>query len=364
MSDQLSQGGHVIPLRTGDDDRAVLFISHRHEDKPIADTLRKFIQSRTGGQVTVYQSSSPDAEGPKQGQNLRQELRRALWLTSVLVLIYTTPEEDWSYCMWECGVAQLPEPLETRPIVLQCSDKFPSVFAEQLHVGLRKQDDIERFVTELLTDPTYFPKLGRAVTEFKPGTEPVKEAAAELYSNLQAVLPEDRSSDQEWPPYPQLTIELTNEQMERIKDAQGPAEEKLALTRKVLVEEGVVVGGDSQVGTVFHVNGFPRKPPMNGIPLRRLVESWQESTPTPTSRWLDDLAGQIRATVNDDFPVSRWQLMRGADRENSTWYGAVVRYFKRIPARRCAQIDVTFCKFRLGEDKQPQIQLCEVDADE
>jgi hypothetical protein len=23
---------------------------------------------------------------------------------------YSTRDQDWSYCMWECGVAQLPEP--------------------------------------------------------------------------------------------------------------------------------------------------------------------------------------------------------------------------------------------------------------
>ena len=97
MDKGLSEQSDVIPLRA--DDKPVLFISHRHEDRAIADVLRKFIQSRTGGRVTVFQSSSPDAEGPKQGQNVNQELRRALWHASVLVLIYTTRDQDWSYCM-------------------------------------------------------------------------------------------------------------------------------------------------------------------------------------------------------------------------------------------------------------------------
>ncbi|MGH3673669.1 MAG: TIR domain-containing protein, partial [Pseudonocardiaceae bacterium] len=102
MSDQASQPANVIALRA--DDKPVLFISHRHDDRAIADVLRRFIEARTGGRIRVFQSSSPSAKGPKQGENLTAELRRALWHASVVVLIYSTRDQDWSYCMWECGV--------------------------------------------------------------------------------------------------------------------------------------------------------------------------------------------------------------------------------------------------------------------
>lgn len=362
MSEQLAHGADVIPLKS--DDKPVLFISHRHDDKAIADALRKFVQTWTSGRIEVVQTSSADAEGPKQGKNLNQELRRSLWHAGVVVLIYTNHEQDWSYCMWECGVAQLPEPSNTRTVVLQCLDQFPDVFADQLHVGLRNEQEIEKFVNELFTDATYFPKLGRPVTDFSAGTQLVKDAAHDLYTELQKVLPTRESADDEWPGYPQLTIELTDDQLARIHDAQGSNDEKLATARQVIVEEAVVIGGDSQIGSVFGVNGFPRKPPASGVPVRKLVESWRSSSPTPSSGWIDDMCRQIRATVNNDLPAVRWQLMRGADGENTTWYGPIVRYFKRIPARRCTEIDVVFCKFRLGDDKRPRIELCEVESDD
>lgn len=155
MSDQMSRPAEVIPLRT--DEKPVLFISHRHDDRAIASVLRKFIQSRTGGRVAVFQSSSAEADGPKQGENVAEELRRALWHASVVVLIYTTRDQDWSYCMWECGVAQLPGPASTKTIVFQCADQFPMVFADQLRVGLKSEQDIETFVNDLLTDPDTSP---------------------------------------------------------------------------------------------------------------------------------------------------------------------------------------------------------------
>ena len=64
MSDPGSQTANVISLRA--DDKPVLFISHRHDDRAIADVLRRFIEARTGGRVRVFQSSSPGAKGPKQ----------------------------------------------------------------------------------------------------------------------------------------------------------------------------------------------------------------------------------------------------------------------------------------------------------
>lgn len=86
------------------DEKPVLFISHRHADRAIADTLRKFVQARTSGRISVYQSSSANADGPKHGKNLSQELRQALWRAGAVILIYTNHEQNWSYCMWECRV--------------------------------------------------------------------------------------------------------------------------------------------------------------------------------------------------------------------------------------------------------------------
>lgn len=360
MTEHLGQPAAVIPLRG--EDRPVLFISHRHDDRAIASALRKFIEARTGGRVAVYQSSSPDAEGPKQGRNLTQELRHALWHASVLVLIYTTRDQDWSYCMWECGVAQLPEPSETKTYVFQCADQFPSVFADQLRVGLRDQTSIEKFVTDLLTEPEYFPKLGRAITDFNPGTDPVREAARELYERLQEVLPGPSVADEEWPPYPQLTLELTDEQVERIRTASGTADDRLRVARQVVVEEAMVIGGDGQVGRIFSARGFPRNPSMPGIPMRNLVESWKADSPTPASRWVDAMCVQIVATTRNQFPTMRWELMRGADHMDWTWYGPVVRYVKRISSRGAEEVDVVFCKFEVDQDR-PKIGIPEVVED-
>jgi hypothetical protein len=361
MSVPGSQPANVISLRA--DDKPVLFISHRHDDRPIADVLRRFIEARTSGRVRVFQSSSPGAKGPKQGENLTAELRRALWHASVVVLIYSTRDQDWSYCMWECGVAQLPEPSTTKTVVFQCADQFPMVFSDQVRVGVRNEQDIEKFVNDLLTETDYFPKLGGAVTDFSAGTEPVQEAANELYRALQDVLPAPDDAGEEWPAYPQLTMELTDEQIERIRNAEGSAEQRLGVARQVIVEGALVTGGDGQVGRIFSARGFPRNVSMPGIPMRALVTSWAANSPTPASRWVDGMCSQIMATAHDQFPTPRWELMRGADRTDWTWYGPIVRYIKKIPRRKCTEIDIVFCKFVLDDDKRPNIRVAEIEPE-
>ncbi|MGH2707089.1 MAG: toll/interleukin-1 receptor domain-containing protein [Actinomycetota bacterium] len=341
----------------------MLFISHRHEDRALADVLRRFIEARTGGRVRVFQSSSPGAKSPRQGGNLREELQHALWHASVVVLLYTTGEQDWSFCMWECGVAQLPGPSSTKMVVFQCTDQVPMVFADQVRVGVRNEQNIEKFVNDQRTEPLYFPKLGRAVTDFNAGTEPVQEAARKLYHALQDVLPTPDDVGEEWPPYPQLTMELTDEQMERIRKAEGPAEKRLSVARQVVVEEALVTGGDGQVGRIFSARGFPRNPSMPGIPMRVLVSGWEANSPTSASRWVDGMCSQILTTALDQFPTPRWELMRGADRTDWTLYGPMVRYIKKFPRRKCTEIDVIFCKFELDDGNQPKIWVPKIELE-
>lgn len=376
MATEQAGAARLVPLRDDErahekpdekpdekhDDNAVLFISHRHEDVAIASALRTFVDGRTGGRVRVHQSSSANGTGPRQGRSVAAELRHALWHASVVVLIYTSREHDWSYCMWECGVAQLPEPSDTKIIVFQCGDHAPPVFADQLRVDVRKEVDIEKFVTDLLTDKAYFPKLGGAVTKLGAGTDPVREAARDLHARLQALVDESDSVD-EWPPYPQMTLELSDENTERIRTAEGPSEERLAAAREIVVEAGLVIGGDSQVGRIFGVPGFPRTPVVPGVPLRQLVASWKNDTATPASRWVEGLCAQVAAAVRGQFPTPRWELMRGVDDLDMTWYGPVLRYYKHISRRRCTELDVVFCKYQLDAEGRPKIGLPPLEED-
>src|SRR5512132_3483736 len=115
----------------------LLFISHKHSDSTIAQVLAAFIEERSNGIVKVHLSSSPNFQGPRFGKALNAELREALWRTEVFVLVYTSSDHDWSYCMWECGVASRPQSPNSTIIVFQCGPDVPAPFQDVLRVNVR-----------------------------------------------------------------------------------------------------------------------------------------------------------------------------------------------------------------------------------
>lgn len=142
---------------------ALLFISHKHSDRQIAEVLGRFVEERSAGRIKVHLSSSPDFQGPRFGRALNAQLREALWQTELLILVYTSSDQDWSYCMWECGMASHPQSPNTTIIVLQCGTDVPSPFQDVLRVNARNTEDIKRLTDQLLRDPNLFPSAGGAI---------------------------------------------------------------------------------------------------------------------------------------------------------------------------------------------------------
>lgn len=73
-----------------------IFISHKHSDSKIAQVLAGFLEEKSNGLVKVHLSSSPNFDGPRFGPSLNAQPRQALWSTDVLILVYTSADQDWS----------------------------------------------------------------------------------------------------------------------------------------------------------------------------------------------------------------------------------------------------------------------------
>ena len=75
-----------------------VFISHRHEYAKQVAALKSAIQDCSNGKVRVFISEDID-----HGKEWRYELEQTLRDASALLLVYGTPEEDWSWCFYEAG---------------------------------------------------------------------------------------------------------------------------------------------------------------------------------------------------------------------------------------------------------------------
>jgi hypothetical protein len=315
--------------------KPLLFISHKHVDKRIADVITRFIRMGSGGRVEVYQSSNAWAEGPQVGRNLNRELKEALWKTSVFIMVYTSPDQDWNYCMWECGVASHPQSPDTRIILFQCAGVAPTLFAEQVNVDVRKLSNLQKFTNEFLTDPDFFPRFPGPITQFQRNGQEVAAAAAELYQDLEPIIPQPGDSE-EWPAWPFLQLELGLEHVEPISKAED--NKTIDVAKRIVQKECLVTQGDDICERLFGAPSFQR-----GMTFETLTEMWKEERPGSKSKWIDALCEQIIDGSQWRFPPIVWELMQGVN--DSTWYAPVLNRVRRIPSQQCLQFDIYFYKF-------------------
>jgi hypothetical protein len=326
-------------------DKPLLFISHKHENRAIADALRNFVEMNTAGTVEVFQSSSEEAAGPRAGFSLNQELKNALWHAGAFVLIYTHPSLDWSYCMFEYGVANNPRSPESRMILFRCCDAMPALFAGQVNVNARELVDIQKFTNQLLTAPDFFPDHGEPVTQHQPNGQRVAAAAADLYQKLQAVLPPlTPASHEEWPAYPFLRLQLDMKHVEAIKNAPPP--DRLRSASHLIRTECLVTGSDKEAERLFNSPGFDR-----GMKFETLVKAWMEKEEKRDSRsqWVESLVRQVTEGARWQFPPLVWELMQGIN--GGTWYAPIVTRVRRVPNQHM-EFDIYFFKFEVDEENR------------
>jgi hypothetical protein len=326
------------------DARPLVFISHRHTDKNIADVIRKFLKSRSGGRVQIFQSSTYAAEGPQIGRNLNQQLMQNLWKAAAVILVYTTPDQDWSYCMWECGVATDPRSPDTRVILFQSGGRPPTVFADQVRVKMGELVDIQRFTNEFLTSKQFFPAYAKPMAPgFHENGSEVLDAAQELFEKLQQVAPLsiEEPPIEEWPAFPFLQLELGLDHVQTI----GKTKEKsrVAIAKKLIKQNCIIRAGDKVAEQLFGVPSLSA-----GMPFQRLIEKWLKKNPRSKSKWIDAIQSQIIDGVQWEFPQAEWELMPGLDRQS--WYAPMLTRVRKIPSKACMQFDVYFYKFSLDQE--------------
>jgi len=326
------------------DEKPLLFISHKHENRAIADALRQFIETSTAGSVEVFQSSSEQASGPRPGFSLNQELKNALWHASAFILIYTLPDRDWSYCMYEYGVANNPNSPDTRMILMRCCEAAPALFAGQVSVNARNREDIEKFVNELLTASDFFRGRDKPITQHQRKGRTVTSLSEKLWTELQSCMPSGGVRSEEWPAYPFLQLQLDIAHIDTLRNA--PAADRPRIASELIPREAIVSDYDKVAGRLFNSPAFDK-----GIKFECLIQWWTEKNDKrdTQSKWVESLSRQITDGARWQFPPLLWELMQGID--DDRWYAPIVTRVRRVPDQYY-QFDVYFFRFELESDEK------------
>jgi hypothetical protein len=323
--------GHEVV--SGTSREPTIFISHKHVDRNIADEVREFVERRSNREVTVYQSSSGESEGPELGRPLTAELKNALWKAGIVILIYTSEDQDWQWCMWECGVATNPDTPDTRIIVFQCSPETPRVFQDQVRVNARDKEDLLKFVRTFLTNTHFFPGFGRALApRLSPSSDQVRDAADELHKAMASVLP--RAEGAEWPVQPLMRLQLPLEISDKLaaESASDPG------PRIQIADVITVTSLEQHAKQIFGIAELSPATTLSGLAMR-----WTQSMPGESLDWVKDIEKQIRRASRGEIPTIHWGYVR--EIRGSGRYAPLVTRVRRIPGIQSQQFDVNLLPY-------------------
>ena len=278
----------------------VVFISHKHSDRKIAETIAQFVKNKSAGNARIHLSSSPDFEGPRFGQPINSELRHALGESDLVILVYTDDREDWSWCMWECGVAVDPsEQHVTAVVVVQCTSDVPKPFADQLRVDARDLDSIQAFVKALLSTTYFFAGRDEPMTRFAPEGSEIREFAAELHSTLADVIPTGTAAERSTPTSPFLRVRISSQAADEIRNNYLAGEGK---QNEQIIESGALIVEDEGAGALFGMQLGPQST------LGDVLTDWRmENTNSgQEAGWFVSLTDQIEAALVGKMRPITW----------------------------------------------------------
>jgi len=161
-----------------------IFISHRHDDKGIADVIRQHLLDWGISPGDIFQSSAV-GHGLTAGAPLVPQIRDRLATAKLFVLIYTCADYDWSWCMWECGIASVARP-GMKIVVFQFREDEPKVTQDLVRLKITRED-ILKFVSQFHKSDNFFPDEPAFLPDITEDS--LKRKANRLYEELLRVSP-------------------------------------------------------------------------------------------------------------------------------------------------------------------------------
>jgi hypothetical protein len=308
-----------------------IFLSHRSGDKEIADTIKKHLEYWGLPEKSIFHASAPGS-GVSPGEYLNQQLSQALVNSNLVILVYTFADLDWSYCMWECGLATNPLESGTRTIVFQCvSEEAPKPFSGQLLVKITP-DEILDFTTKFHKDDGFCP--GREACFPNVSEKAIKQRATDFYKELSKKVPSGRSEER--PRWDYFTIKMPKEVVGTVKHHPGMDEEISELIKK----ESKVK--DHFGNALKHFNYYSWE---RDLTLKKLITRWLNETEVQEEageEWITVLCAEICRAIRNIPAQPIWKKMKSLF---SSWSYYVILNHARSAPDESMEFDVYMYRF-------------------
>ena len=301
--------------------KRVIFISHRHADKEIADTIRETLGDWSAGRILFFQSSDPQ-RSTRIGAPLAGELKNALVNADVVLLVYTFNDQDWSYCMWECGVATDPEMERMQVVVFQCTSDTPAPFQDQVRLSVTEEDEIRKFTEQFHKSPDFFPGFGEALSP-DIGQDTLDRMSKSLYEKLSKVIPAKKPEERyRWDFF---TLALDSMYVRKIRDERD-GESAFKLVVETIPNNCIV---KEAFGEAFKHFGFDEFE--EGKNFADLVNRWEQSVGDSPKEWISELYAEISRAIRNIPAEPTWACLKSARRGADWWFSPVVNHVRILP---------------------------------
>lgn len=332
----------------------LLFISHPHAFKAVADVLRTTIINWSGGKIQPRQTSDYDAatrHAPlTTGDTIRTELERILRDSNLILLLFVdATSANWS--MYEAGFAKAggKNPEDTRVVVVQCASEVPTVFESDLRISLT-EDSVQQFTRDFHRSATFFPGLNEPYALDLPDKH-VQDRAAALHSRLmdawQLVQPHKEEEPEVAPRWILFTLSIDDtyvNQIYQLVDSGKSFEEAMSDSQELIKQHCVVqrcdphlpkhfglsrITDDRKFYTFYH--RWRGKHEREGNPHYAGIDWWSQ-----TCRQITYSAGAIDADeITAPFKSAA---------EAQTWYLMVITCQRTVPKEKRTEFDCTLIR--------------------
>ena len=319
----------------------LIFISHKHSDKIIAEAVGKFIESEAPRPLRIFLSSSPGFEGVRFGKPISGDLRSALAKSDVFFLIYTSADEDWSWCMWEWGVANHPASEKTTMVVLQCGAESPRIDTGNRRVNVRKPDEIQALINQYFKSGTFFPSLGGEPLAGHFTEQIIAEKADKLFNKFKDFPSIDPSV--EWTTWPFLQLEMPMQTADKIKNLLAPLsfEEQVKLVK---ASTKVRMADPKALGLFGLAGGLAPETPFSNLAL-----IWKSAFPAVDAVWFENCCEQIAVAAADKLPEIRPVYL--AEVSGGSTYVPIITKVRRTSYQSVVRFDLFFLQLPTSDSQ-------------
>ena len=272
------------------------------------------------GRISIFQSSDPKIS-TRIGAPLSSELKAALKDVDVVILVYTSADQDWSYCMWECGVATDPKREHARNVVFQCTVDVPAPFSDQVRVKIT-EDEIMKFTKQFYKDPKFFPGFDEA---FAPdvGEDALKGLSKTLYERLLEVIPLRQL--EEMNRWDFITLTLDSLHVREIRDEKD-RETAFKLAADIIKNHCVVQKAEDSAFKHFGFSTFEKD-----IKFGSLFGRWEQNAGDSPKKWASDLYEEMTKAIRNENAEPKWEFLKSTRPDVNWWYYPVVSRTRILP---------------------------------